>query len=48
MHEDQKGSLRANRNLQVIEYDKIDSSYSGLPTFLGELLTLVDEAREEL
>lgn len=48
VHEDLKGSLRTNRNLKVIQYDKIDASYSGLPLALEELLKLVDEAREDL
>lgn len=48
LHTDLKNSLRSNRNLQVIEYDKVDLTYSGLPKALEELLGLVDEARQEL
>jgi hypothetical protein len=47
-HDDLKGSLRANRNLEVIEYDKIDENHSGLPEALNTLLNLVEEARGEI
>ncbi|KDA03217.1 Sir2-like protein [Hyphomonas oceanitis SCH89] len=41
-------SLRKNRNLKTIKYDKIDSQYSGLPACLSDLLELVENARRKL
>jgi hypothetical protein len=48
LQDDLKHSLRANRNLQVIEYEKIDDDHSGFPKAIEELLELVDAEREEL
>ncbi|GFE65701.1 SIR2 family protein [Litoreibacter roseus] len=48
LHEDLKSSLRANRNLQVIDYDKIDDHHSGFPKAIDELLELVEAERQEL
>lgn len=48
MHEDMKCSLRSNRNLQVIEYDKVDDNHSGFPIAMQVLLELVESQREEL
>lgn len=48
LHEDLKSSLRANRNLQVIEYDKIDDNYSGFPIAIEALLESVETERQEL
>ncbi len=48
LHEDLKSSLRANRNLQVIDYDKIDDNHSGFPKAIDELLELVEAERQKL
>ena len=48
LHDDLKSSLRANRNLQVIEYEKLDDDHAGLPKALEELLELVEAERQEL
>jgi hypothetical protein len=48
LHQDLKRSLRANRNLQVIDYDKIDDDYSGFSMAIDELLELVEIERQEL
>ena len=42
------GSLRSNRNLKTIKYDKIDRSYSGLELTLDDLLNKVEAARQKL
>lgn len=41
-------SLRRNRNLKVIEYEKIDDSHSGLVSELRNLNELVDAERQEI
>lgn len=46
MHSDMKVSLRANRNLEVIEYEKVDGDHTGFPRVLEELLALVERERE--
>jgi len=48
MHPDLKLSLRSNRNLQIIEYDKIDESHSGFALAIKELLDEVEECRGDL
>jgi hypothetical protein len=48
LHDDMKRSLRANRNLQVIEYEKLDDDHSGFPQAIEKLLELVEMEREEL
>lgn len=48
MHQDLKKSLRGNRNLEVVEYDKIDSNYSGFVQAIATLLDQVDAEREGL
>ncbi|MGJ3258885.1 MAG: SIR2 family protein [Rhodospirillales bacterium] len=48
MHADLKSSLRTNRNLEVIEYDPIDDSYSGFAPTILSLLELVEGERETL
>jgi len=48
IHADLKLSLRNNRNLQVVEYDKIDESHSGFNAAIESLLVNVDEYRREL
>lgn len=48
LHDDLKHSLRANRNLQVIEYEKVDDDHSGFPIAIEKLLELVEAEREEL
>jgi hypothetical protein len=45
MHNDLKQSLRSNRNLLVIEYDKIDDAYSGFALAIENLLAEVDYFR---
>lgn len=48
MHPDLKSSLRSNRNLHVLEYDKIDEEHSGFPNIINELLAGVEEYRRGL
>jgi len=48
IHQDMKHSLRSNRNLQVIEYEKIDDAHSGFPIVLQNLLELMERQRQEL
>lgn len=48
LHHDLKESLRKNRNLKVIEYDKVDDNYSGFPHAIGQLLELVEAQREQI
>ncbi|WP_430512938.1 SIR2 family protein [Pannonibacter phragmitetus] len=48
LHSDLKRSLRENRNLQVIEYNKIDEYHSGFPVAMAELLALVEAYRQKL
>lgn len=45
---DLKSSLRKNRNLKVIEYDKKDENHSGLVDEIHELVDQVEDARLEL
>lgn len=48
MHQDLKQSLRFNRNLQVVEYDKIDANHSGFSVAIDRLLDLVEVERQRL
>lgn len=48
MHQDLKQSLRSNRNLQVVEYDKIDENHSGFIASIDKLLELVEAERAKL
>lgn len=48
MHDDLKTSLRANRNLEVVEYDPLDDEYSGFTPVLANLLEQVEAERESL
>ena len=48
IHEDLKHSLRRNRNLLVIGYDKVDEDHSGFRQAIAELLALVEERRVDL
>jgi len=48
LHTQLKQSLRNNRNLEVIEYEKLDDSYSGLGNSLQDLLNEVELARQLL
>ncbi|NMJ44254.1 hypothetical protein GWK16_23605 [Roseomonas sp. JC162] len=48
MHDDLKLSLRSNRNLQVIDYDKIDDDYSGFKLAIENLLGLVEVQRGQI
>lgn len=48
MHNDLKISLRANRNLQVVEYDAIDADHSGFNVAINRLLADVDAYRSDL
>jgi hypothetical protein len=48
IHSDMKKSLRSNRNLKVIEYDKIDDNHSGFEQAVHELLELVEPYRETI
>ncbi|MDG5496653.1 SIR2 family protein [Niveispirillum sp. BGYR6] len=48
MHDDLKNSLRANRNLQIISYDKIDENHSGFANAISELYTQVEDYRKSL
>lgn len=47
-HVDRKESLRNNRNLKTIEYDKIDDNHSGLVAEIRSLVELVDQSRDDL
>lgn len=47
-NDDLKKSLRQNRNLKTIEYDRIDDDHSGLVVELQALANSVEEYREEL
>ncbi|MDA7965471.1 SIR2 family protein [Ruegeria sp.] len=44
--DDRISSLRANRNLKTIKYDKIDDNHSGLVNEIKNLVSLVDEERQ--
>ena len=46
--EDLKVSLRNNRNLKVITYDKVDDDHSGLTAAVENLLSKVAEERDSL
>ena len=48
MHQDLKQSLRFIRNLQVVEYDKIDDEHSGFAAAINKLLELVEAERAKL
>ncbi|MFN3188768.1 MAG: SIR2 family protein [Candidatus Paceibacteria bacterium] len=48
MPDDLKSSLRKNRNLKVIGYDRVDENHSGLVNALEDLLNKVVEARSVL
>lgn len=45
MPDDLKSSLKRNRNLKIITYDKIDDNHSGLISTVEDLLSKVTEAR---
>lgn len=47
-NDDLKRSLRNNRNLKTINYEKVDDGHSGLLTEILHLVELVDEKRQEL
>ena len=46
--DDLKQSLRKNRNLKTLAYDKVDERHSGLITAVDDLRQRVDEERAEL
>ncbi|WP_192035355.1 SIR2 family protein [Halomonas sp. YLGW01] len=46
--EDLKKSLRRNRNLKTLAYDKVDADHSGLAKAFEDLLVQVEEARNNL
>lgn len=48
LHNDLKRSLRSNRNLEIIEYEKVDEDHSGFSAAIRELLELVEVHRQEL
>ncbi len=48
LSEDLVQSIRANRNLKVLQYDKIDDAHAGLVDELNGLSTLVEAERFEL
>lgn len=48
LNEDLKDSLRKNRNIKVISYDKLDENHSGLVTEIKSLAGLVDDVREDM
>ncbi|MCE7521204.1 SIR2 family protein [Halomonas titanicae] len=48
MPDDLKESLRRNRNLKTLNYDKIDDNHSGLVHSIKVLLERVESARSEL
>lgn len=48
MSEDLTVSLRRNRNLKVLSYDKVDQDHSGLIRAFEDLYEKVEEARTEL
>lgn len=48
MPRDLKSSLRGNRNLKVLQYDKKDDFHTGLTEAIQGLLSKVNEAREML
>ena len=45
---DLQKSLRENRNLKVVEYDKVDDNHSGLLTAIQELALQVEDCRQDL
>jgi SIR2-like domain len=48
MHQDLKNSLRSNRNLEVVEYDRINDNHFGFVQAITTLLELVEVEREAL
>ncbi|MGL4634688.1 MAG: SIR2 family NAD-dependent protein deacylase [Beijerinckiaceae bacterium] len=48
IHDDLKKSLRDNRNLKVIEYERIDDNHSGFEEALKDLLSLVEPQRYDI
>ncbi|SON57304.1 hypothetical protein HDIA_3763 [Hartmannibacter diazotrophicus] len=48
MHGDLKQSLRNNRNLEVIEYEKLDEGHSGFAVSMEDLLVRVEDFRASL
>lgn len=48
MNADLKMSLRRNRNLEVLEFDPVDTEYSGFCTAIRELKDLVEIRRAEI
>lgn len=47
-HADLKESLRRNRNLKTIEYDRVDDDHSGLVNEISSLVSKVEDARMDL
>ena len=47
-HDDRKSSLRQNRNLKTIIYDKMDDDHTGLVTEITSLVEKIDEKRQDL
>lgn len=47
-NDDLKKSLRNNRNLKIVEYEKVDDDHSGLVSEIEALGELVEEKRHEL
>ncbi|EBA16124.1 hypothetical protein RSK20926_20400 [Roseobacter sp. SK209-2-6] len=45
---DLRSSLRKNRNLKTLTYDKVDDDHSGLKTAIQNLLDQVEDARADL
>lgn len=48
LHIQLKNSLRQNRNLEIIEYDKQDDKHTGFVVAISELLARVEEARQTI
>lgn len=48
MNQDEKLSLRSNRNLQVIEYDPINEEHSGFGAAIEQLLAEVEEQKSHI
>lgn len=47
-NKDLESSLRRNRNIKLLEYEKVDDSHSGLVSEVADLLERVELEREEL
>jgi len=48
MSQDLQMSLRKNRNLKILRYDKVDDNHSGLILAMNDLLTKVNDYRDDL